>query len=223
MTRAETYFYEPAKGHGLPHDPFKAIVAPRPIGWIGSRDAEGRGNLAPYSFFNAMCDTPPVVAFSSAGRKDSLRNIQATGEFVANFANQRLAAAMNASSAPFAHGEDELAITGLTPAPGRAVSVPHVAEAAAALECRLLQVLELKDLDGRSTDHFVVFGQVVGVHIDPAFLNDGLFDTGAAGPIMRAGYLSDYAAVGREQIVKLKRPKSAEEGRDFVRRESASD
>lgn len=211
MTSADTYFYEPAKGHGLPHDPFKAIVAPRPIGWIGSRDAQGRGNLAPYSFFNAMCDTPPVIAFSSAGRKDSLSNIEATGEFVANFASTRLAAAMNASSASFPHGEDELRAVGLTPAPGRAIDVPHVAEAAAALECRLLQVLELTDLDGRPTHRFVVFGQVVGVHIDPDYLRDGLFDTGAAGPIMRAGYLTEYVAADAASIRHITRPQTVQE------------
>ncbi len=213
MSDADSYFYEPAKGHGLPHDPFKAIVAPRPIGWISTRDARGRGNLAPYSFFNAMCDQPPVVAFSSAGRKDSMRNIEASGEFVANFASQALAEVMNASSASFDHGVDEMHELGLAAAPCRCVAVSRVAEAPAALECKLLQIVALRDLDGRDTDHHVAFGQVVGVHIDPAFLREGLFDTGAAAPIQRAGYLTEYAAVDATSIRHLTRPSTPGEAR----------
>lgn len=201
------HYYEPAKGHGLAHDPFKAIVAPRPIGWISSRDPEGRLNLAPYSFFNAFCDKPPIVAFGSAGRKDSLRNIEATGEFVANLATRPLAEAMNASSATVAADIDEFTLSGLTPAPCRQVKAPRVAESPAALECKLLQVIQLQDLEGRAVQNWLVLGQVVGVHLAKAFLKDGLFDTGAAEPIMRAGYLADYVAVTPASMFKMIRPK----------------
>ncbi|MDB5294066.1 MAG: Asp/Glu/hydantoin racemase [Phycisphaerales bacterium] len=189
------HFYEPRNGHGLPHDPFKAIVAPRPIGWISTVDASGRVNLAPYSFFNAFCDAPPIVGFSSAGRKDSQRNVEATGEFVANLATRRQAEAMNASSLPLPHGASEMAHAGLAAAPCRLVRPPRVADAPAALECRLLTTLPLTDLDGRPTGHTLVLGQVVGVHIDPAYLKDGLFDMAAAGTIARCAYRGDYAEV----------------------------
>jgi flavin reductase (DIM6/NTAB) family NADH-FMN oxidoreductase RutF len=192
---SETYFYEPSKGHGLPHSPFKAIIAPRPIGWISSRDRQGRVNLAPYSFFNAFSETPPIIGFSSAGRKDSLRNAEETGEFVFNLATRPLAEAMSLTSAPFEHGVDEMARAGLTPAPCRIVGAPRVAESPAALECKLLQVLPILDLDRNESGSFLVLGQVVGVHIDPRYLRDGIFDTAAARPIARCGYLGDYAEV----------------------------
>jgi flavin reductase (DIM6/NTAB) family NADH-FMN oxidoreductase RutF len=198
------YFYQPATGHGLPHDPFKAIVAPRPIGWISSVDGAGRPNLAPYSFFNAMGDQPPIVAFSSSGYKDSVRNIEATGEFVANFATKPLAQAMNTTSAAVAHGVDEMTLAGLRAAPCRVVRVPRVALSPAALECRLTQVVRLRDVDGTTLDQYVVFGQVVGVHIAHAVLRDGLFDTLAAAPVMRAGYRNLYAEIGA--IWEMERP-----------------
>src|SRR5260221_1356786 len=132
---AAIYFYEPRLGHGLPHDPFKAIVAPRPIGWISSIDSEGRVNLAPYSFFNAFCDTPPIVGFSSSGRKDSQRNVEATGEFVANLATMRQAQAMNLTSAPLPAGVNEMEFAGLSAAPCRLVKPPRMPDAPAALAC----------------------------------------------------------------------------------------
>src|SRR5262245_58067249 len=150
------HFYEPKDGHRLPHDPFKAIVAPRPIGWISSIDAEGRVNLAPYSFFNAFCDSPPIVGFSSSGRKDSQRNVEATGEFAANLATRRQAEAMNRTSAPFPHGVNEFEAAGLRAAPSRLVKPPRVADAPAALECKLLLPLPLKDLDGRPTPNTLI-------------------------------------------------------------------
>ena len=192
---SETYFYEPGKGHGLPHDPFKAIVAPRPIGWLSTVDTDGRVNLAPYSFYNAFSEAPPIVGFSSGGRKDSQRNVEATGEFVANLVTRKHARAMNLTSAPFPPGVNEMERAGLTAAPSRLVRPPRVADAPAALECKLLLVLPLKDLDGRSTANTLILGQVVGVHIDPAFLKDGLFDLAAAGTIARCGYRGDYAEV----------------------------
>src|SRR5436853_580763 len=126
-TTGEFHFYEPRLGHRLPHDPFKAIVAPRPIGWISSLDTQGRVNLAPYSFFNAFCESPPIVGFSSGGRKDSQRNVEATGEFVANLATMRHAQAMNLTSAPVPHGVNEMELAGLQAAPCRLVKPPRVA------------------------------------------------------------------------------------------------
>lgn len=190
------YFYEPARGHGLPHDPFKALVAPRPIGWISSRDRAGRINLAPYSFYNAVADTPPIVAFSSSGFKDSVRNIEATGEFVANMVTRPIAEAMNRTSAPVGPDVDELALAGLTAAACRIVAAPRVAEAPAALECKLLQIIQLHDLAGARLEQYLVLGQVVGVHLAEAYLKDGIFDLAAAQPIMRAGYRGDYATIG---------------------------
>jgi len=190
------YFYEPAKGHGLPHDPFKAIVGPRPIGWFSTLDEQGQVNLAPYSFYNALCDAPPVVGFSSTGRKHSLRNVEATGEFVANFVTKALGAAMNLTSSEVAPGVDEMALAGLTPAPCRIVHPPRVAESPAALECKLLQIVQLRNLEGKPLEQYLVLGQVVGVHIARAYLVNGRFDTAAARPILRAGYRGDYAEVG---------------------------
>jgi flavin reductase (DIM6/NTAB) family NADH-FMN oxidoreductase RutF len=187
-------FYEPARGHGLPHDPFKAIVAPRPIGWISTHDGRGRVNLAPYSFFNGVCAEPPCVMFSSEGRKDSVSFAEATGEFVCNFASFALKDAMNASAAPLPRGESEFEAAGLEMAHCRMVGAPRVAVAPAALECKVLSVTELTGLDGARLNRFVIIGQVVGVHIDEEFLVDGLFDTGSAGVLARCGY-RDYAAV----------------------------
>src|SRR3954467_3592014 len=143
---SETYFYEPSKGHGLPHSPFKAIVAPRPIGWISTRDRLGRVNLAPYSFFNAFSDAPPIVGFSSGGRKDSLRNAEEAGEFVANLATRALAEAVNLTSAAVPHGVDEMAMAGLTAATCRLVAAPRVGESPAVLECKLIRVIRITDL-----------------------------------------------------------------------------
>ena len=192
-----THFYEPKDGHRLPHDPFKAIVAPRPIGWISTVDADGRPNLAPYSFFNAFCENPPVVGFCSSGRKDSQRNIEETGEFVFNLATRRQAEAMNQTSAALPHGVSEFKAAGLRAAPSRLIRPPQVADAPAALECKLLLILPVKDLDGKLTPNTLILGQVVGVHIDAAYLKDGLFDIVAAGTIARCGYRGDYIEVTR--------------------------
>ena len=202
----DTYFYEPQNGHGLPHDPFKAILAPRPIGWISSLDAQGRVNLAPYSFFNGFGSSPPIVGFSSEGRKDSLHNVEATGEFVCNLVSRELAEAMNLTAAALPSGTDEMAAAGLAAAPSRCVRPPRVALSPAALECKLLQVLTLQDLAGNPTGAHLVLGQVVGVHIDPRYLKDGIFDTAAARPIARCGYRGDYAEV--DQLFEMIRPKA---------------
>jgi flavin reductase (DIM6/NTAB) family NADH-FMN oxidoreductase RutF len=188
----EFHFYEPSKGHGLPHDPFKAIVAPRPIGWISTVDAEGRVNLAPYSFFNAVCDRPPMVMFSSSGWKDSVSNIQATREFVCNLVTLALAEQMNRTSAALPHGVSEFEFAGLDAAPSCLVAPPRVAAAPAALECKLVEIVQLHRIDGAPVDQYVTIGEVVGVHIDRAYLKDGLFDLLATHPIQRAGYTADY-------------------------------
>jgi len=197
-------FYEPMLGdHGLPHDPFKAIVAPRPIGWISSLDAEGRANLAPYSFFNAISSRPHVVMFSSEGRKDSVENIGATGEFVCNLATWDLREAVNLSSATLPRGMSEFETTGLGTAPSRLVKPPRVADAPAALECKLLKIDEIFGLDGRSSGAFVTFGEVVGIHIGDEFIRDGRFDMTKAKTIARCGYM-DYAVV--EEVFQMRRP-----------------
>jgi len=191
----ETYFYETRLGHGLPHDPFKAILAPRPIGWVSTVDTNGLVNLAPYSFFNGFNSDPPIVGFSSEGRKDSVSNAEATGEFVCNMVTRDLAELMNATSANVSHDINEMALVGLDPAASRLVKPPRVARAAAAFECKVVQILPLHDLAGDALDSFLVLGQVVGVHINPAFLIEGRFDTAAARPIARCGYRGDYAEV----------------------------
>ena len=200
----ESYFYEPSSGQGLPHDPLKAIVAPRPIGWISTVDVEGRVNLAPYSFFNMVCDDPPMLMFSSAGWKDSVRNVQATGEFVANLATGPLAEAMNVTSLPVGPEIDEMAMAGLEAAPSRTVRPPRVARSPAALECRCIQIQRLRDLAGNEASNFMIIGQVTGVHIDPAFLKDGKFDTAAARPLARCGYRGDYAEISN--VFEMLRP-----------------
>lgn len=200
----DTYFYDPREGHGLPHDPFKAIVAPRPIGWISSIDAQGQVNLAPYSFFNGFNSRPPIVGFSSEGRKDSVRNIEQTGEFVCNLATHELAQAMNRTSAPVPWDVDEMALAGLERAPSRLVRPPRVARSPAALECKVLQIVLLSDLRGTALDTHLVLGQVIGVHLDRAYLRDGRFDTAAARPLARCGYSGDYTTV--DSVFEMIRP-----------------
>ncbi|NUS69406.1 MAG: flavin reductase family protein [Ensifer adhaerens] len=197
-------FYDTtSNSHGLPHDPFKAIVSPRPIGWIGTRSAEGALNLAPYSFFNAISDRPKLVMFSSSGYKDSVRNIEATGEFTASFASRDLAAAINKTSIPAPHGESEFEIAGLTPVDGALVGAPFVGEAYAALECRMTEMFQPKDLDGALSDNYVVIGQVVGIHIREEAIRDGRFDMATVKPLARLGYM-DYCDGG--DVFQMTRP-----------------
>ena len=202
-------FYDAAKNdHGLPYNPFKAIVAPRPIGWISSMSHKGEVNLAPYSFFNGLTDHPPTVMFASEGRKDSVVFAEETREFVCNFACYALREQMNATSATFPRGVNEMEEAGLAAAPSRMVKPPRVKDSPCALECKWLQTIRLPDLDGRVTDRYVVFGQVVGVYIDDAFIKDGKLDTAAMRPIARAGY-SDYFVGTPETRFSLKRPPGA--------------
>src|SRR5690348_1482099 len=157
-------FYEPRLGHGLPHDPFKAIIAPRPIGWISTVDAEGRTNLAPYSFFNAVHSRPPMLAFTSESMKHSAANAIETGEFVFNLCTRPLFEAMNISSGLLASGYSEFEAAGLVPAPSRLVKAPRVAASPASLECRLVHSMRLHDVDGKPLEGWLIIGQVVGVH-----------------------------------------------------------
>ncbi|MHB0765357.1 flavin reductase family protein [Stutzerimonas sp. NM35] len=203
----DTYYYEPRQGHGLPHDPFNAIVGPRPIGWISSQDAEGRLNLAPYSFFNAFNYTPPIIGFSSVGRKDSLNNIEATGEFCWNLATRPLAEAMNQSCAAVAPEVDEFALSGLTPVPSSLVAVPRVLESPVSFECKVTQIIQLQGADKTPVPSWLVLGEVVAVHIAQLLLVDGVYDTAAAEPILRGGGPADYFQLGREARFKMYRPK----------------
>lgn len=197
-------FYDAIKkNHGLPHDPFKAIVTPRPIGWISTQDGEGRHNLAPYSFFNALCDQPPIVMFSSDGMKDSASNAQETGVFACNLATFALKDAMNASSAPLEHGVSEFERAGLTPVPCELINAPRIQEAAVVMECETLEVKPLIDRDGQKARYTMVIGQVVGIHIDDDCLIDGLIDITLLKPIARLGY-RDYAVV--DEVFQLTRP-----------------
>nr|MBF0683032.1 flavin reductase family protein [Pseudomonas sp.] len=205
--QSEMYYYEPAQGHGLPHDPFNAIVGPRPIGWISSQDAEGRLNLAPYSFFNAFNYTPPIIGFSSVGRKDSLNNIEATGEFCWNLATRPLAEAMNQSCAAVAPEVDEFALSGLTPAASKVVAVPRVLESPVSFECKVTQIIQLQGADKTLVPSWLVLGEVVAVHIAQALLVDGIYDTAAAEPILRGGGPADYFQVGPEARFQMYRPK----------------
>jgi flavin reductase (DIM6/NTAB) family NADH-FMN oxidoreductase RutF len=197
--------YEVSAGHGLPHDPFKALVAPRPIGWISSLDKQGRVNLAPYSFFNAISDKPHMVAFSSAGTKDSLQNILETGEFVCSMATYDLRDAMNATSATLPHGTSEFDHAGLEAAPSFRVKPPRVKAAPAALECKLLQTVPLVSLEGEQS-YTLVIGQVVAIYIDDAMIKNGLVDTAALDLIARGGY-HDYFRASAANRFSITRPK----------------
>ena len=197
-------FYEPKDGHGLPHNPFKALVAPRPIGWISTRGHLG-DNLAPYSFFNAVADNPPQVMFASSsakpdrdGTKDSVAQIRETGVFCCNIVSYALRDAMNASSAALAAGEDEFAVAGLEKAQCQMIDCPRVAAAPAALECRMTQIVDLA-----GAPNVMVIGEVVGVHIDEAALNEGMFDVAKVQTLSRLGY-RDYSAI--TELFPLSRP-----------------
>lgn len=207
MTARTLHSYEPRKGHGLPHDPFNAIVGPRPIGWISTCNAQGALNLAPYSFFNAFNYVPPIVGFASIGAKDTLRNIEETGEFVCNLATRDLAEAMNQTCAAVAPEVNEFELAGLTPLASTHVRPPRVAESPVTLECRRTQVLQLQGADGVQVPTWLVLGEVVAVHIDTALLKDGVYDTASAGHILRAGGPADYFTVGPEQLFKMYRPR----------------
>jgi flavin reductase (DIM6/NTAB) family NADH-FMN oxidoreductase RutF len=203
-----THFYEPKDGHGLPHDPFNAIVGPRPIGWVSTRSNDGVLNLAPYSFFTAFNYIPPIVGFSSTGPKDSLRNVQENGMFVWNLVTRPLAQAMNETCAPVGPEVNEFELAGLTTAPSRVVDVPRVAESPVSFECRSTQIIQLEGLDKQKVPTWLVLGEVVGVHIANHLLKDGIYDTANAGHILRGGGPADYFSIGPEQLFHMWRPKA---------------
>lgn len=196
--------YDPrVNDHGLPHDPFKALVAPRPIGWISSLSPAGVANLAPYSYFNAICDHPHLVMFSSAGAKDSRRNVEATGEFVCNLATYALRAVMNASSAMVPPEVSEFDHAGIAAAPSVRVRPPRVAASPVALECLYVKSVPLAGADGRPGLYTAVIGEVVHIHIDESVIVGGLVDLTLAQPIARCGY-KQYAHV--DALFEMARP-----------------
>jgi flavin reductase (DIM6/NTAB) family NADH-FMN oxidoreductase RutF len=202
----EWHFYEPRDGHRLPHDPLNAMVAPRPIGWISSVSAEGVRNIAPYSFFNVINYTPPLIAFSSMGWKDSVANIAATGEFVWNLATRDLAEAMNATAATVAPEVDEFGVAELATLPSRLVTPVRVSASPVAFECALTQIVRLTDRHGAELDQYLVIGEAIGIHIDTKMLEDGIYQTARARPILRGGGPADYFEVTPETLFKMRRP-----------------
>ncbi len=203
-------FYETHNHHGLKRDPFKSLVVPRPIGWISSQDAEGRVNLAPYSFFNAVASNPPIVMFSAngahneGGLKDSAKNAEETGEFVCNLATWELREKMNASSASLPRDRDEFQVAGLTPAASRLVSPPRVAESPVHLECLWIKTVPLPS-NNPDEPNTVVFGKVIGIHIDDDVIKEGMIDMTKLKPIARLGYM-DYTVI--DNIFSMNRPKA---------------
>lgn len=202
----DIHFYEPCHGHGLPHDPFNAIVGPRPIGWISTRSADGILNVAPYSFFTAFNYTPPIVGFSSIGYKDSVRNIEQTGEFVWNLVTRPLAEAMNQTCQAVAPEVSEFELAGLTPTNSRLVAVPRVAESPVTFECNLTQLVQLQAVNGEKLPTWLVLGEVVAVHIAQRLLKNGIYDTAAADHVLRGGGPADYFSVTPAQLFKMYRP-----------------
>jgi flavin reductase (DIM6/NTAB) family NADH-FMN oxidoreductase RutF len=205
--RDNIHFYQPRKGHGLAHDPFNAMVAPRPIGWISSQDSDGKLNLAPYSFFNAFNYHPPIIGFASVGYKDTLRNIESTGEFCWSLVTRPLAEAMNQTSAAVEQDVDEFKLAGLRAGSSKVVSVPHVDESPVSFECKLSQLIQLSTADGQKIDSWMVFGEVVGVHINKSLLVDGVYQTAAAEPVLRGGGPGDYFVIDEASKFQLFRPK----------------
>ena len=206
MQLRDDHYYEPAQGHGLAHDPFNAIVGPRPIGWISSRSADGVLNLAPYSFFNAFNYRPPIIGFASIGWKDSVANVESTREFCWNLATRDLAEQMNKTCEQVGPEVDEFTLAGLTPAPSRKVAVPRVAEERVSFECKLTQLIQLQGADGRAVKTWLALGEVVAVHIDRSLIRDGVYQTAEAHPILRAGGPADYAEIRLENMFEMHRP-----------------
>lgn len=197
-------FYDPrSEPHGLAHSPITSLAMPRPIGWISSQSKEGVTNLAPYSFFNMVGGNPPFVMFSSLGRKDSQKNIEATGEFVVNMAVAALQDAVNTSAAQVGPDVDEFELAGLEKAACKNIAVPRVAASPIAMECRLNQVIPLLSADGKKNDSEVIIGEVVGVHIADDVIVEGKIDPGLVKPLSRLGYL-DYAIV--DEVFQIVRP-----------------
>jgi flavin reductase (DIM6/NTAB) family NADH-FMN oxidoreductase RutF len=190
----------------LPHDPFKALIAPRPVGWVSTMNKAGEINLAPYSFFNAFSGTPPLIGFSSDGVKDSLTFAQETGEFVWNLATWELRDHMNDTSAPLARGHSEFVHAGLEMADSRLVRPPRVKASPAQLECKVTEIVHLKNKDGGFSNNWLVMGEVVGVWIDDGYIKDGIVQVTRMKPIARCGY-QDYTVL--DEVFQMRRPKGA--------------
>ena len=199
--------YDPRQGHRLPHEPFNAIIGPRPIGWISSLSRDGVRNLAPYSFFNAFNYVPPIIGFASIGRKDSLNNIEATGEFVWNLASEPLAQQMNQSCAAVPPEADEFALAGLATEPSVVVKPPRVQASLVTMECKLSQILQLQAADGTPVPTWLVLGEVVMVHIDESLLRDGIYQTAAGQPLLRGGGPGDYFTISEAHKFVMMRPR----------------
>lgn len=205
-------FYDTAKNnHGLRHTPLKALVAPRPIGWISTLDRDGVANLAPFSFFNLVSDRPPCVMFSGGGPKDTWRNAEATGEFVCSLATWDLRWQMNASSAEVPPEVDEFAISRVTKAASTYVKPPRVAESPVSLECKHVSTTTTPRDPKTGKIHHLVLGLVVGIYIDDRFIKDGLVDTGAMLPIARIGY-HDYCVMKPENVFTMELPEHDAKG-----------
>ena len=199
-------FYDAIENrHGLPHDPLKALLVPRPIGWISTVSRDGICNLAPYSFFNGVGEKPGYVVFGSAGIKDSLKNIEENGEFVCSMATWDLRFHMNMSSASVPYGVDEFPLAGLTAVASKLVKPPRVKESPVALECKYVSTTTTPRHEKTGKIHHLVLGLVIGVYIDDRFITGGLVDTGAMKPIARMGY-RDYAVVLPENVFTLGLP-----------------
>ncbi|MEP1446388.1 MAG: flavin reductase family protein [Paraglaciecola sp.] len=201
------HFYQPKDGHQLSHDPFNAIIAPRPIGWISSQNAKGQVNLAPYSFFNAFNYHPPIIGFSSIGYKDSVKNAVETGQFCWNLVTRSLAESMNKTSAMVDSEVDEFELANLAKGQSKIIDVPFVALSPVVMECKTSQVIQLQDAKGEQCQTWMVFGEVVGVHIAQSAIKTGIYDTAAMEPIMRGGGAADYFSISENNKFELSRPK----------------
>ncbi|MDO6840882.1 flavin reductase family protein [Paraglaciecola chathamensis] len=202
----QRYFYQPHLGHKLKHNPFNAIIAPRPIGWISTKSLSGDLNLAPYSFFNAFNYHPPIIGFSSIGYKDTVKNIQESGVFCWNLVSESLVDAMNQTSATLPSTQSEFDFAGLAIGKSNVVDVPHVANSLCVFECKNTQIMQLTEADGKLVDTWMVMGEVVGVHIDNSLIEEGIYNTALAKPVLRAGGAGDYFKVNSEQKFTLNRP-----------------
>ncbi|MEG3768162.1 flavin reductase family protein [Alteromonas sp. 14N.309.X.WAT.G.H12] len=203
----QTHFYQPKQGHGLVHDPFNAIIAPRPIGWISTKSKTGVLNLAPYSFFNALNYTPPIIGFSVVGsKKDSFINVQETGEFCWNLVSKDLVEAMNITSKPFASEESEFHHAGLEIVESNIVGVPRVKASKVSMECKLSDVVQLKTASGDRLHSWFIIGEVVGVHIDKSLIENGVYSTLKSAPVTRGGGSGDYYTLSKENVFEMLRP-----------------
>jgi flavin reductase (DIM6/NTAB) family NADH-FMN oxidoreductase RutF len=203
---SDTHFYEPKNGHGLAHDPFNAIIGPRPIGWVSTKGLDGSVNLAPYSFFNAFNYAPPILGFCSNGAKHSLRNVRETGEFVWNLTTREIAEQMNLTCATLEYGSSEFDFAGLTEAPSRLVAPPRVAESPVNFECKVTEIIQIKSHTGVPAQSWLILGEAVAIHIEKKLLADGVFDTFNAGIVLRAGGPTAYAEIKADSRFDMKRP-----------------